>query len=156
MAQGQHTVATNRRARHDFSIEETVEAGIVLSGPEVKSLRAGRASIADAFGRIRDGELWVEGIHIPPYEQAGKRAEYEEKRPRKLLMHRKEIDRLVGKLKERGLTLVPLRLYFVRGLAKLEMGLGKGKREYEKRRSIADKEHQREMERALSRRGRGP
>jgi|SRR5918996_904394 SsrA-binding protein len=155
MAQGQHTVATNRRARHDFSIEETVEAGIVLSGPEVKSLRAGRASIADAFGRIRDGELWVEGIHIPPYEQAGKRAEYEEKRPRKLLMHRKEIDRLVGKLKERGLTLVPLRLYFVRGLAKLEMGLGKGKREYEKRRSIADKEHQREMERALSRRGRG-
>ena len=155
MAQGQHTVATNRRARHDFSIEETVEAGIVLSGPEVKSLRAGRASIADAFGRIRDGELWVEGIHIPPYEQAGKRAEYEEKRPRKLLMHRREIDRLVGKLKERGLTLVPLRLYFVRGLAKLEMGLGKGKREYEKRRSIADKEHQREMERALSRRGRG-
>ena len=155
MAEGQKTVATNRRARHDFDIDETFEAGIVLTGAEVKSLRAGRASLTDAFGRIRAGEAWVEGVHIPPYEHgSSQRSGYEAKRPRKLLLHRREIDRLLGKIKERGLTLVPLRLYFVRGMAKMELGVGKGKRQFEKRQAIADKEQRREIERAVARRRR--
>jgi len=153
---GQHTVATNRRARHDYAIDETLEAGLVLTGAEAKSLRAGRASLADAYGRVDGGEVWIEGLHIPPYEHDSRdRGRYEEKRPRKLLLHRAEIDRLVGKIKERGMTLVPMRLYFVRGRAKLELGLGRGKRQYEKRRSIAEKEQRREIERALSARRRG-
>jgi len=152
---GQHTVATNRRARHDYAIEETLEAGIVLSGAEVKSLRSGRAAISDAFARIEGGEVWVDNLHIPPYEQASnQRSGYESKRRRKLLMHRREIDRLVGKLNERGFTLVPLRIYFVRGLAKMELGLGRGKRRFEKRHSIAEREQRREVERALGRRRR--
>ena len=155
MAEGQHAVATNRRARHDYDIEETFEAGIVLTGAEVKSLRAGRASLTDAFGRIREGEVWVEGLHIPPYEHgSSQRTGYESKRPRKLLMHRREIDRLSGTIKERGLALVPMRLYFVRGMAKLQLGLGKGKRQYEKRQAIAEKEQRREIERAMGRRRR--
>ena len=155
MAEGQHVVATNRRARHDYAIQETFEAGIVLTGAEVKSLRAGRASLAEAYARVNAGELWLEGMHIPPYEQGGgSRAEYEAKRPRKLLAHRKEIDRLVGKINEQRLALIPLRLYFKRGIAKVELGLGKGKKQYEKRRSIADREHQREMERGLAQRRR--
>jgi SsrA-binding protein len=155
VAEGQKTVATNRRARHDFDIEETFEAGIVLTGAEVKSLRAGRASLSDAFGRIRGGEAWVEGLHIPPYEHgSSQRSGYESKRPRKLLLHRREIDRLLGKIKERGLALVPLRLYFRRGMAKIELGVGKGKRQFEKRQSIAEKEQRREIERAVARRRR--
>jgi SsrA-binding protein len=143
-------VATNRRARHDYAIEETFEAGMVLSGPEVKSLRAGRASISDAFARVDDaGEaVWVENLHIPPYEMADQRR-YDPKRPRKLLLHREEIRRLIGKTAERGLTLVPLRIYFTRGLAKMEIGLARGKRQFEKRQSIARREHDREIERAL-------
>lgn len=152
MAAGEHTVATNRRARHDYHIEETFEAGMVLTGAEVKSLRSGRASLSDAYGRVTGNELWVENLHIPPYEHGTSQRGYEPKRPRKLLLHRREISRLIGKTAERGLTLVPMRLYFVRGLAKLELGLGRGKRQFEKRRAIADREHRREMERGMSRR----
>lgn len=146
---GDRTVATNRRARHDFDFEETFEAGIVLSGPEVKSLRAGRASLTDSYARVRDEEIWLEGMHIPPYQMADQRS-YQPKRPRKLLLHRREIERLVGKTAERGLTLVPLAVYFTRGLAKVQLGLGRGKRQFEKRQDIAKREHQREIQRSLS------
>ena len=146
-------VATNRRARHDYDIEETFEAGLVLTGPEVKSLRAGRASLADAFGRVRDGEVWLEGMHIPPYEMADARG-YHPTRPRKVLLHRAEIERLTGKTAERGLALVPLKVYFTRGLAKVELGLGKGKRRFEKRQALAEREHRREIERAVTARRR--
>ncbi len=124
------TVATNRRARHDYAIQETFEVGMVLSGSEVKSLRAGRATLSDAYARVDlDGSaVWVENLHIPPYAQGDVR-HYEAKRPRKLLLHREEISRLVGKTAERGLTLVPLKIYFTRGMAKMELGLGRGKRQ---------------------------
>jgi SsrA-binding protein len=150
---GDRTVATNRRARHDYAIEETFEAGMVLSGPEVKSLRAGRATIADAYARVVGEEVWVENLHIPPYEQSDSRR-YLPTRPRKLLLHREEIRRLIGKTAERGRTLVPLRIYFTRGLAKMELGLGRGKRRFEKREAIAEREHRREMERGFAARNR--
>lgn len=154
MAGGQRSVATNRRARHDYEILETYEAGLVLSGAEVKSLRQGRASLQEAYGRIEGGEAWVEGLHIPPYAQDSRKADYDPVRRRKLLLRRDQIERLIGKLNERGLTLVPLRLYFARGLAKLELGLARGKRKYEKRRAIAERETRREVERELARRRR--
>ncbi len=125
--EGEKTVSSNRRARHLYAILERFEAGIVLTGSEVKSLRQGRASIAEAYGRISGGELWLENMHIPPYEQGEKRG-YDPLRPRKLLLHRREIDRLIGKQKEQSLTLVPMRVYFSHGLAKVELGLGRGKR----------------------------
>ena len=153
MGAGQRAVATNRRARHDYAIEETYEAGMVLTGSEVKSLRAGRASLAEAYARVTDDEVWLEGLHIPPYAQAAGRG-HEPRRPRKLLLHRAEIDRLIGKTQERGFTLVPLRLYFHRGVAKVELGLGRGKRRFEKRQAIAEREHRREMEREAARRRR--
>jgi SsrA-binding protein len=143
--------ASNRRASHDYEILERIEAGIRLTGSEVKSLRAGRASLAEAFARIRDGEAWLEGMHIPPYEQ-GQTKGYDPIRPRKLLLHRREIERLLGKTKEQGLALIPMRVYFTHGLAKVEIGLGKGRREHEKRQSIAKREAEREMERAAGRR----
>ncbi len=142
------TVATNRRAHHEYAIEETFEAGMVLTGAEVKSLRAGRATLSDAFARVNGNEVWLENLHIPPYEMADTRR-YDAKRPRKLLLHREQISRLTGKTAERGLTLVPLKIYFTRGLAKVELGLGRGKRKFEKRQSIAEREHRREIERAF-------
>lgn len=148
---GQKTVSTNRRARRDYEILERLEAGITLTGSEVKSLREGKGTLSEAFARVRQGEVWLENMHIAPYEQGEKRA-YDPLRPRKLLLHRGEIERLVGKSAEKGLTLVPLRVYFTHGLAKVELGLGRGKREYEKRDSIAAREHQREIERGMSRR----
>jgi SsrA-binding protein len=148
---GERTAASNRRARHDYQILETLEAGIQLTGSEVKSLRAGRASITEAYGQIRDGEAWLEGMHIPPYEQ-GVTKGYDPIRPRKLLLHRREIDRLFGKVKQQGLAMVPMRVYFTHGIAKLELGLGKGKREYEKRQSIAKRDSEREMEQTSRRR----
>jgi SsrA-binding protein len=149
------TVATNRRARHDYAIEETYEAGLVLTGPEVKSLRAGRATLSDAYARVdADGRaVWIENMHIPPYEMADTRR-YDPKRRRKLLLHRAEIGRLIGKTAERGLTLIPLKIYFTRGIAKMELGLGRGRRKYEKRDAIAEREHRREMERAMGTRRR--
>jgi SsrA-binding protein len=149
---GQKTVVSNRRARRDYEILETFEAGIALTGAEVKSLRGGHGSLAEAFARVRGGEVWLEGMHIPPYEQAADKKAHDPIRTRKLLLHRKEIGRLVGKTAERGLALVPLRVYFVHGIAKVEIGLGRGKRQYEKRQAIAEREHEREMQRAAGRR----
>jgi SsrA-binding protein len=149
---GQRTVVSNRRARHDYEILERFETGIVLSGAEVKSLRGGHGSLAEAFARVRDGEVWLEGMHIPPYAQAADKARYQPTRPRKLLLHHREIERLIGKAAERGLALVPMRVYFAHGLAKVELGLGRGKRQFEKRQAIAEREHRREMEREAGRR----
>ena len=151
---GTHAVATNRRARRDYAIDETFESGIVLTGAEVKSLRAGRASLAEAYARVDGREVWLEGLHIPPYAHTSG-ADPDPRRPRKLLLHRQEIDRLIGKTQERGLTLVPLRLYFTRGLAKVELGLGRGRRRHEKRQVELEREHRREIERGLARRRRG-
>lgn len=145
---GEKLVASNRRARYDFTIEESFEAGIMLTGSEVKSLREGRASLNEAFARVEGNEVWLENLHIPPY-LPGDRRGHDARRPRKLLLHRREIQRLIGKTAERGLTLVPIRLYFTRGLAKVEIGLGKGKAKYEKRQALREKEHNREIERSF-------
>jgi len=149
--EGERTVASNRRARHDYELFERYECGIQLTGDEVKSLRGGRASLTDCYGRVRDGEVWLEGMHIPPYEQGDTRR-HVAMRPRKLLLHRRQIDEIAREVNEKGLSLVPLRVYFVHGLAKVEVALARGKRRYEKRQSIAKREAQREMERAAGRR----
>jgi SsrA-binding protein len=145
------TVATNRKARHDFAILETVECGIQLTGSEVKSLRLGQASLVDCYARLRDGEMWLEGMHIPPYEQGDKRT-HEPMRPRKLLLHRRQIEALQRDSVEKGLALVPLRVYFSHGMAKVDLALARGKRQHEKRQSIAKRDAQREVERELGRR----
>lgn len=149
---GQRTVVSNRRALHDYEILERFEAGMVLTGAEVKSLRGGHGSLAEAFARVREGEVWIEGFHIPPYERAMDASRTDPVRPRKLLLHRREIERLIGKTAEKGLALVPLRVYFVHGIAKVEIGLGRGKRQYDKRQAIAEREHQRAIEREMGRR----
>lgn len=153
MATGEHLVATNRKARHEFFIEETYEAGLMLTGTEVKSLRGGRASIQESFARVENGEVWLYHMHIPPYE-AGNIFNHDPLRPRKLLLHRREVDRLYGRVQQKGYTLVPLRLYFRRGIAKLELGLGRGKRQYDKRAAIAEREADRRIERAVRQRRR--
>jgi len=149
---GQKTVVSNRRATHDYEILERFETGIVLTGAEVKSLRGGHGSLAEAFARVRGTEVWIEGFHIPPYEQAMDKTRWDPIRARKLLLHRREIERLIGKTAERGLALVPLRVYFIHGLAKVELGLGRGRRQFEKRQAIAEREHEREMQRETGRR----
>ena len=149
--QGKKIIASNRRARHDYAIEDTVEAGLVLTGTEVKSLRAGRATLTDGFGQITDSEAWLHGVHIPQYTQ-GTWTNHEPRRTRKLLMHRKEIDRLASSIRERGLTLVPLSLYFSDGKVKIELGLARGKRTYDKRQDLAKRDAAREVERELRRR----
>ncbi len=151
---GRKLVAQNRKARHDYAIEDVFEAGIVLMGTEVKSLRAGRASLIDAFGSIRDGEAWLTGMHIPEYTQ-GTWTNHEPRRTRKLLLHRSEILRLIGKTKEGGLTLVPLSLYFKDGKAKVEIALARGKKSYDKRQTLAAKDAQREIAREAGRRAKG-
>ena len=148
---GERTVASNRRARFDYAILERYEAGIVLTGGEVKSLRSGRASLSEAFARVRDGEVWLEGMHIPPYESGDKRT-HVPVRPRKLLLHRREIEELEAAQQQDRLTLVPLRVYFTHGIAKVELAMGRGKRVHEKRQAIAKREHQREVDRELGRR----
>ncbi|HEX5937110.1 MAG TPA: SsrA-binding protein SmpB [Actinomycetota bacterium] len=148
---GEKTVASNRKARHDFAILETFETGIALTGNEVKSLRGGRASLAEAFARVRDGEVWLEGMHIPPYEAGDKRTHLPV-RPRKLLLHRREILKLTAAQQQDRLALVPLRVYFTRGLAKVELALARGRRTHEKRQAIAKREHEREMRREVGRR----
>lgn len=142
-------IAVNRRAKRDFRLLESYEAGIVLKGTEVKSLRTGRASLQDSFASIDRGEVFLYNMHIPPYE-SGNRFNHEPKRTRKLLFHRSEIKRLIGKASARGLTLVPTCLYFKRGRAKVEIALARGKREYDKREDIKKREAQIEMRRALS------
>ena len=143
-------VAVNRRAYHDYFIDEKYEAGLVLQGTEVKSLRAGRANIRDGYVRVDGGEAWLENVHITPYAQGGY-VNHDPLRPRKLLLHADEIASLIGKTRQKGYTLVPLRLYFARNRAKVELGLARGKREYDKRQAIAQADAKREMERALRR-----
>ena len=144
-------IARNRRARHDYHIEDTVEGGLVLTGTEVKSLRLGRASLADGFGQVSDHEVWLHNVHIPEYTE-GTWTNHEPRRTRKLLLHRKEIDRLATATSERGLTLVPLSLYFKDGRAKVELAVARGKRTYDKRRDLARRDAAREIDRALRRR----
>jgi SsrA-binding protein len=146
-------VATNRSARHDFFIENVFEAGIVLTGTEVKSLRQGRASIGEGYVSIIGGEAWCENIHIPEYTQ-GTWTNHAVKRKRKLLLHHTEIDELAIRTREKGHTIVPLRLYFVKGRAKLEIGLAQGKKLYDKRQTLREKQDNREAQRAMARRGR--
>lgn len=143
-------IATNRRARHDYDIVDEWEVGIVLTGSEVKSMRAGKADLKDSFGHIRDGEMWLVGSYIGPYDFA-REGGHEPERSRKLLLHRHQIDRIAGSLAEKGLTLVPMRLYFKAGKAKLQIGLGKGKRTIDKRADLRKREHEREMQRARRR-----
>jgi SsrA-binding protein len=146
---GRTVVATNRKARHDYLIEDTYEAGLVLTGTEVKALRAGRASLADGFCSVDDGEAWLENVHIPEYTQ-GTWNNHAPRRKRKLLLHREQIDKLSWKSRESGYTLVPLQLYFKDGRAKVEIALAKGKREYDKRQTLRAKQDAREAERAIN------
>ncbi len=149
--QGRKIISSNRRARHDYTIEDVVEAGIMLTGTEVKSLRLGRATLSDGYGLITDGEVWLHGVHIPQYVQ-GTWTNHEPRRVRKLLLHRKEIDRLARSTAEGGLTLVPLSLYFSDGKAKIELALARGRRSYDKRQELARRDATREVERAMRRR----
>ncbi len=144
------TIATNRKAYHDYHIEETIEAGIVLTGTEIKSIREGKVNLRDGFAIIRDGEVWLLNVHIAPYS-GGNRQNHEPRRERKLLLHRREINRLAGRVQEKGWTLVPLRLYLKDNLAKVELALVRGKRQYDKRAAIAKREAEREIQRAVKR-----
>jgi SsrA-binding protein len=143
-------VAVNRRAYHDYFIDEKYEAGVVLTGTEVKSLRGGRCNLRDGFVRIDGNEAWLENVHISPYAQ-GNLMNHDPLRPRKLLLHRKQIATLIGKVRQKGYTLVPLRVYFSRNHAKVEVGLARGKREYDKREAIAERDAKREIARAMRR-----
>src|SRR5919202_1597671 len=145
---GEKLIVDNRRARHDYHLSDRVEAGLVLTGTEVKSLRDGRASLQQAYAEVRGGEAWLVGAHISVYDQ-GNRENQDPDRDRKLLLHRKELDSLYGKVRERGFTLVPTKLYFRDGRAKIELALARGKETRDKRRDIARRDAQREMERAL-------
>jgi SsrA-binding protein len=149
---GQKVVASNRKARHDYHIEDVYEAGIVLSGTEVKSLRAGRASLIDGFASIEGGQIYLENVHIPEYMQ-GTWNNHSTRRRRKLLMNRVEINKLAGKIKESGYTLVPLSLYFKDGYAKVEIALARGKKEYDKRQALKEQQDKREADRAMSTKG---
>lgn len=149
---GQKVVASNRKARHDYHIEDVFEAGLVLTGTEVKSLRAGRASLIDGFASIDGGEAWLENVHIPEYTE-GTWNNHSTRRKRKLLLNRHEIDKLAGKVKESGLTLVPLSLYFKDGRAKVEIALARGKKAYDKRQSLKEAQDKREAARAVSTKG---
>ncbi|MGL5830413.1 MAG: SsrA-binding protein SmpB [Angustibacter sp.] len=148
---GRKLVASNRKARHDYHIVDVFEAGIVLSGTEVKSLRAGRASLVDGFASIDGGEAWLEHVHIPEYTQ-GTWTNHPVRRRRKLLLHRAEIERMAQATREKGFTLVPLALYFLDGRAKVELAVAQGKREYDKRHTLREKQDAREAERAISQR----
>ncbi len=149
---GQKVVASNRKARHDYHIEDVYEAGIVLSGTEVKSLRAGRASLIDGFASIEGGQAYLENVHIPEYTQ-GTWNNHSTRRRRKLLLNRAEISKLAGKIKDSGYTLVPLSLYFKDGYAKVEIALARGKKEYDKRQALKEQQDKREADRAMSTKG---
>jgi SsrA-binding protein len=153
---GRRTVARNRRARHDYDILKEIECGIVLQGSEVKSLRTGRVSLQDAYARVEGGELWLIGVHVPPYEQAVGFGSHDPDRRRKLLVHRGQIDEMTGQTQQQALTLVPLSIYFNReGRAKVELALARGRRLYDKRHAIADREADREAARDIARAVRG-
>jgi SsrA-binding protein len=151
---GEKLIVDNRRARHDYHLLDRVEAGLVLTGTEVKALRGGKATLQQAYGEVRDGEAWLVGLHVPEYTE-GNRANHDPDRPRKLLLHRREIDRLYGGVRERGFTLVPTRLYFKDGRVKVELALARGKELRDKRRDVADREARRQIERALKAGARG-
>ncbi len=151
---GKKLIAQNRKARHDFTIEDTYEAGLVLVGTEVKSLRAGRASLVDGYALVEDGEIWLRGVNIPMYEE-GSWTNHEPTRPRKLLLNRNEISKISNKMKESGLTIIPLSLYFSDGKAKVEIGIAKGRKNYDKRQAIAAKDAKREAAKATGRRNKG-
>ena len=148
---GRKLIAQNKKGRHDYFIDEVIEAGLVLTGTEVKSLRAGRATLTDGYGSIKDGELWLSGVHIPEYNE-GSWTNHRPRRERKLLLHKREISKLIGKLKESGQTLIPLSLYFKDGKVKVEIGLARGKKAHDKRASLMEKQANREIEREVSRR----
>ncbi|HEY1967395.1 MAG TPA: SsrA-binding protein SmpB [Pseudonocardia sp.] len=152
--QGEKVIASNRKARHDYTILDTYEAGIMLQGTEVKSLRLGRASLVDAFATVDEGEIFLRNLHIPEYVQ-GTWTNHAPRRTRKLLLHRSEIERLIGKTREGGLTLVPLRLYFSDGKVKVELALARGKKSYDKRNDLAKRDAEREITRAVGRRAKG-
>lgn len=152
--QGRKPVASNRKAYHDYAILETYEAGMVLTGTEVKSLRAGRASLVDAFGHENGGEIFLHGLHIPEYTQ-GTWTNHEPRRVRKLLLKRDEIHKVMGRLRDDGVTLVPLSVYFQNGYAKVEIGVAKGKKSYDKRQDLAERDAKREINRAMGRRAKG-
>ena len=151
---GRKLIAQNRKARHDYSIEDTFEAGMVLMGTEVKSLRAGRASLVDGFAMVEDGEIWLHNVHIPEYNE-GSWTNHTPKRRRKLLLNRNEINKITVKLKESGLTLIPLSMYFLDGRAKVEIGVARGRKNYDKRQAIAEKDAKREASKATGRRAKG-
>ena len=146
------TISLNRKAYHDYSIQESVEAGIALTGTEIKSIRDGKVNIRDAYARPENGELWLVNAHIAAYEAAS-RFGHEPNRPRKLLLHRRQIDELTAMVSQKGLTLVPLKLYIKKGTAKLELGVGRGKKLHDKRETIARRDTEREIERAMKRKG---
>ena len=152
--QGRKLVAQNKKARHDYHIEDTYEAGLVLMGTEVKSLRMGRASLTDGFVDIEDHEAWLHGVHIPEYTQ-GTWTNHSARRKRKLLLNRHEIDKIERRVNEKGLTVIPLALYFLDGRAKVEIALAKGKKSWDKRHSLAERQANREKEQALGRRAKG-
>lgn len=147
---GEKPVATNRKARHEYAVLDSFEAGLVLTGTEVKSLRQGNANIAEAFARITKGEVWLEGMHISPYEQ-GSYANVDPLRVRKLLLHKKEIRRLIARSQEPGITLIPLKVYFKKSTAKVQLGICKGKRAYDRRQDIARREIERDLKRTYAR-----
>ena len=151
---GRQVLATNRKARHNYSILETFEAGVVLLGTEVKSLRDGKASLVDAYATVDDGEVWLRNLHIPEYHH-GSWTNHEPRRTRKLLLHRRQIDVLIGKIKDGNLALVPLSLYFFEGKVKVELALARGKQAHDKRQDMARRDAQREVQRALGRRAKG-
>lgn len=146
-AEGRKVVATNRRARRNFHVIDTYECGIVLTGSEVKSLRAGQIQLKDAYGHVRGSEIWLENMHVAPYQFA-RDGGHDPERSRKLLLNKRELDRLIGKVNEAGLTLVPMSVYFTHGLAKVELALAKGRTTYDKRQAIKEREMKREMDRA--------
>lgn len=152
---GSSRIADNRRARHDYQILETFEAGLVLHGSEVKSLRLGQVQLADAYARLSGDELWLEGVHIAPYQFANGVGAHDPDRRRKLLLHRDEIDKLAARMNQERLAVVPLRLYFRDGRAKVELGIGRGRQKGDKRQALAERDSQREMERALGRHRKG-
>lgn len=152
--QGKKLVAQNRKARHDYSIEDIFEAGLVLSGTEVKSLRAGRASLVDGYAVVKDGEVWLHGVHIPAYTE-GTWNNHEPRRVRKLLLHHREIAKLIKETRDGGLTMIPLSLYFKDGYAKVELALARGRKSYDKRHAMAERDAKRESDRAMGRRAKG-
>jgi SsrA-binding protein len=151
---GRKLIAQNRKARHDYSVEDVYEAGLVLMGTEVKSLRAGRASLVDGFAMVEDGEIYLHNVHIPEYNE-GSWTNHAPKRRRKLLLNRNEINKISAKLKESGLTLIPLSMYFLDGRAKVEIGVARGRKNYDKRQAIAEKDAKREVSKATGRRSKG-